>query len=234
MNFKIMHQTNLQTKKRNLPIAKSLLLGLISLFMLSCEKDNDNIPSDTSQELAPIAITYDQKTASKKDFAIALAKAVEENSALRTFIKAEALKMFDKDYDVLYHMVKDQKLADGSTFREAILKHYVSESRLSQLEQNSPLLTIFVPELPNESFSAYSWNTATEIPSVAIRMDNTNDVPVFDSTGKELVIPGYAIPAFPVIVIKENERVILKDKNTLANKNGTKLCLLYTSDAADE
>ncbi len=134
-------------------------------------------------------------------------------------IKEEALKMFDNDYDILYHMIKDTPLLDRKTVRELLLSHYENPERLSEIETMIPTLTIFVPELPEDSFSAKSWDTDSEVPQVAIRMYTTNDVPIFDAEGNETVLASHFIPGYPVVVVKENERVIAskeKAKSLLA------------------
>ncbi|AKJ05937.1 Hypothetical protein AA314_07563 [Archangium gephyra] len=100
-----------------------------------------------------------------------------------------------------------------------LLGYFESEEQLSNVERELPLLTIFVPELPRKSFSALSWDTDTQIPAVGITSYKTNDVTLVDHNGEERIIEAGLIPAFPVVVIKENERVIQvanSNPNTLA------------------
>ena len=89
-------------------------------------------------------------------------------------------------------------------------------------------MTIFVPELPENSFSAEIWDTQSQIPAVAIRLTKSNDVPIINLDGSEEVLESQYIPAFPVIVIKDNERMIVSNNsnskniktNRVANING--------------
>ena len=50
----------------------------------------------------PVDAVSEQRLSDKEQFAQALSIAVHESEALRAFIKTEALKEFDKDYDVFY------------------------------------------------------------------------------------------------------------------------------------
>ena len=112
-----------------------------------------------------------------------------------------------------------QKSASALTLREAISPFFSTEAELIEIEQKLPLLTIFVPELPLEAFSAETWdvNDETQIPDVALRLNNSNDVPVIGKDGNKYVIKAALTPGFPIIVIKENERV--KIKKSSSNKN---------------
>ena len=56
---------------------------------------------------------------------------------------------------------------------------------------------MFVPTLPENSFSAELWNTETQMPFVAIRLNTTNDVPVISPEGEIGTIPSHLIPSFP-------------------------------------
>jgi hypothetical protein len=76
-----------------------------------------------------------------------------------------------------------------------------------------PLLTIFVPTLPEGSFSAETWNTSADVPFVAIRRSDTNDVPIISPEGEEYLLDASLIPSYPVVVVKENERLISSSQN---------------------
>jgi hypothetical protein len=99
-----------------------------------------------------------------------------------------------------------------------IYQKFVGDKKiLSELERSSPTLTISIPELPNNAFNATVWNTSTEIPSIAIRLENTNDVPIISSDGSENVMDAKYVPGFPVIVLKESERVIAESDQSFKN-----------------
>ena len=65
---------------------------------------------------------------------------------------------------------------------------YLDIEILKKIESKIPNLTIFVPELPDNIFSAELWNVDSEIPVVAVRDIGTIGVPIFYSDGREDVI----------------------------------------------
>lgn len=239
-----------KTRKGNLFLRskffkKGVLALSLGLMITSCQ--NEDLSSQTSNvngedpEILFESINLNENGKLKLKFAEAFSNALIANKDLRRLVKDEALKKFNKDYDVLYLTVKNkalnpadyleninsktakillQKSASALTFRQALLPFFSSEAELIEIEQKLPLLTIFVPELPLGYFSAETWdvNDDTQIPDVALRLDNTNDVPVISKEGVKYVIEAALTPGFPIVVIKENERVRLI-KNPLLNKN---------------
>lgn len=176
----------------------------------------------------------------KLKFAESLANALVANKDLRRLVKEEALKKFNKDYDVMYHLVKNKSLtpndyygksigktdksvlsksSQATTFRQALLPFFKNEAELIEIEQKLPLLTIFVPELPLGYFSAETWdiNDENQVPDVAFRLNTSNDIPVIGKDGNKYVIEAELTPGFPIVVIKDNERVILKKTSSKQN-----------------
>jgi len=143
----------------------------------------------------------------KKKFATALHEAMLNNKELREFLKEEALIKFNKDYDILYNYVKSKQIGNYS-FRDILLDYFEREEDLAQIESQIPSLTIFVPSLPNDSFSAELWNTDEEVPLVAIRLLNNDKTPIISSRSENHLLDHNIIPGFPVVVIKENERIL--------------------------
>lgn len=193
--------------------AVSILLG-ISLFS-SC---TDEITSDKSGPSNNNEYAEMTNTEIKKEFGAALAKVLAESAPVRELIKKEALRKIDYDYDVLYLMVKDDVLSDNTTINNLLLKH-VTLDFLSLVEDRIPNLTVFVPKLPFDSFSPETWNVDKEIPVVGIRTFETNDILVFDSNGYESVIEADYIPGYPIVVVKENERISVKNSLTKSSRN---------------
>ncbi|GHH00017.1 hypothetical protein GCM10012319_66650 [Comamonas sp. KCTC 72670] len=177
----------------------------LGLSMAACSPS----PTDAEppQSIAP-SVSKERRDELKAVFGKAFAPALADSPSLRKMIKDEALTKFDNDYDVLYHLIKERPLADGQTVRELLLGYFENTEHLSDVERELPLLTIFVPELPHNSFSADSWDTDTQIPVVGITSYKTNDVTLVDAKGEESIIAADLVPGFPVVVIKENERVI--------------------------
>jgi hypothetical protein len=182
----------------------TLTLGLLVALMgcvQSCNKEQVQVAT-------PASLTPQVTNRLQAVFAKTLSKAIQSDPALRSFLQSESLKQFDMDYDVLYQMVKDAPIANGETFRER-LTHYMPAQELAALEQQLPLLTIFIPTLPS-GFSPKTWQPDQEIPQIAVRQLNDAKTPLFNgASGEETVIEPDLIPGFPVIVVKQNERVVV-------------------------
>ena len=222
------------------------LLLTLGLLLNSCQNEDFNSQNQSSNtvsekpEISFESINFNENGKLKLKFAEAFSNALIANKDVRRLVKEEALKQFDKDYDVLYALVKNQSLtpteylktnsnktsknllqksANALTLREALLPFFSSEAELLEIEQKLPLLTIFVPELPLGYFSAETWdvNDETQIPDVALRLTNTNDIPVIGKDGVKYVIEAELTPGFPIVVIKDNERVRLKKTSSKQN-----------------
>lgn len=220
-------------------------LTCITILATSCSSEDFTTPQAQNTLKAEIpfnSIKMDENGQLKMKFAESLAKALFANKDLRRLVKEEALKQFDKDYDVIYQLVKNKRItptdytgknngktdksilsksSQASTFRNAILPFFKNEAELIEIEQKIPLLTIFVPELPLGYFSAENWdvNDETQVPDVAFRLNTTNDIPVIGREGNNYVIEAELTPGFPIIVIKENERVRVKKNNSSVAMN---------------
>lgn len=81
----------------------------ISFTLASCEKNQQLEKDEEVQEVTKVQPTIEI-------FAKALSAAVYQHGEMRSFIKDEALKQFDKDYDVFYPFVKDKEVAEGNHF----------------------------------------------------------------------------------------------------------------------
>jgi len=222
---------------------KILFSAILLSSIIACKKDN--LSSESNQQQSEQNL-LDAKSVYKQEFSKAFAKALASNSELREFIKKEALKKFDQDYDILYQMVKDEVIGDKK-FKDIIAEQYEKKENLNELDRLYPTLTIFVPKLPMNSFSAEKWNTQTEIPQVAYTLNTTSNVPIVNEKGEEYILEAKYIPSFPVVVIKENEVVKVSSgeanstKASVSNgnkeKNSDKHLLkssLYTFEFLDE
>lgn len=196
---------------------------VLLLFSSSCKK------SFTSEDQTVTLESADDMTYVSKVFARAL-----EDKEIRDFIKEEALKKFNNDYDVLYQFVKDNKLNNGETFSSALERYSDNPILFRELLETLPLLTIYVPEL--EKFSAENWNTTDDIPLVAVR--NLDDkragksLFAYNADGTSRALSYYNIPDIPVVVVKSNERVIVSNeepaKTASLGTNDNKGALVYT------
>ena len=143
---------------------------------------------------------------------------MSESRMLCEIIKKKALEMFNNDYDVLYQRIKNEPVENGLTVRQLLLKYFEDEAILTEIETKRPTLTIFVPELPEDSFSAETWDTEWQRPAVAIRAKHYNTPVIsefgfFNANSDEFVVEAGYVPTFPLVVLKDNERVAVA-KNT--------------------
>ena len=101
--------------------------------------------------------------------------------------------------------------------------------KLLSINEKFPTLTIFVPELPKNSFSAALWNTDKEIPVVAVRTCISNDVPIYDKDGEEKIIKSDLIPMYPIVVLKDNERIVANEYSNLSRSNFSSTNFTFSS-----
>lgn len=188
-------------------ILLACLLSSVCWSMSSCDDNylSNDYQTERRKSIQNVNVTKDHF---KAKFGYALAKVLVEDQGIRQIIKEEALKKIDYDYDVLYSMIKNSKSKTGRTLEELLLKYIPSDS-LSMITELLPTLTIFVPQLPENIFSAETWDSSNTIPKVGIRLSSS--VPIVDEFGNERILHSDEIPAFPVIVVKENERVIVNN-----------------------
>ena len=197
---------------------KKILFSVLTLSLLftGCKSEKESKVEPTSMELGV-------KGEHKEMFGFALMKSLNQSPELRKLIKDEALKMFNKDYEVLVHAIKNKRLEGGVTFEELVNSNAHENFSLYGLLEMEPTLTILVPELPENSFSAEIWNSEWEIPAVAIRTNQFNEIPLITPEGKMELMPSDVTPGFPVVVIKNNERLVstIEDPNVNELKTRT-------------
>ena len=182
-----------------------VLVFLVYLSVASCNESLNDIDKNV------VSATFLEQSESnlilKQKFSSALVKVLGQNEEVRSLIKEEALKQIDFDYDVLYCLIKDKQLKNGVTLEE-YLENYLTSDELKCIHKQLPTLTLFVPTLPENSFSVHSWNTIDELPAVAVKVSDNNDVKIYYGNGETEVFPADIIPGFPVVVVKENERIV--------------------------
>ncbi|RPH34140.1 MAG: hypothetical protein EHM93_01940 [Bacteroidales bacterium] len=204
---------------------KLLLFGLFATILFSSCKKNESI------EDKDIFVSNQTENLQIR-FAKILAPALADNSELRSLIKSEALKMFDKDYDILYQLIKDKRVGE-KTVSEFLSSYANSKEEFDAIEENLPLLTIFIPTLPN--FTPINWNTSTEIPKVAVCLLTSGDIPYYDKYRNQSIIHYGLIPGFPIIVIKQNERVLVGQTKhqKSSNLSGSKYNFSFLDESFD-
>ncbi len=210
--------------KQNITQTLILFFFIIS-GLASCSK-----PDMVNFHEAAIVDVIDEPTAFK-NFSIALSKAVATHEEIREFLKNEALKCFDNDYDVFYPYIKDQAVADLGTFREILVNELGGEQMMAEIERLLPTLTIYVSDitwLDPEGFCAGNWDTSN--PQSAVTYTNGKGLCT------ELYSNGYylgeiedgTIPGGAVLIVKSNERVVA----SVSTKSGEAI-YSFVSDVFD-
>ncbi len=179
-----------------LGFAASLLLG-------SCSKNQPIFSDDVEFHATEVALSKERREELLSKFASVLSKASFENESVRSFLKKEALKQFDKNYDVLYYLVKDELLVDKS-FRDELISHS-SKEFIEEIERNIPLLNILVPSIAVFDINPEDLDVSDQEIPVAF---SKQDVTTLYLDGKEIVdLEKGEVPAFHVFVVNENSRV---------------------------
>jgi hypothetical protein len=194
---------------------------IIAVFCVAALMYGCNPGLDSGGEPKPVQ-NLGNKLQLKEQFAIGLAKVVEQNRDARAFLKEKALNSFLGGDEILYQAVKDEHIG-AQTFRELLRAHFEDEKQLTEIENMLPRLAIFIPELPENSFSAKIWRTADEVPMVAVSTEASNDIPIYNSEGKQFVLESKYAPGFPVVVVKESKKVATDDMQQFSKANGSKL-----------
>lgn len=183
-----------------------MLFGVVGC-LTSCASDEPQKPVEDAELPAIEEGKY------LPEFATILSKAVFFSTDLRKFLKEEALKQFDCDYDILYQAVKDEMVGNES-FRD-ILLFFSDEKTLSEIERNNPMLTIRIP-------SIFMFNVH---PSTIDVLDNELPVALSYENGSRLYMNGEVvdtikkgdIPGFNLLVVTQNTRV----ESVVASRNGS-------------
>lgn len=120
--------------------------------------------------------------------------------------KEEARKQFDKDNDVFYPFAKNKIISNGQTFRDLLLDKCVDGNHLSNIEAALPLLNILVPDYSwVGAFSLVDWDISDKEVAVAVMISDS--LRVYCNGVYSGVLSDNEFPDFPVLVLKENERM---------------------------
>lgn len=192
------------------------LIGLMSLvFVLtltSCTKENrSDINAGSAGDV------YNPQ----REFAVILSKAVTDSKELRAFIKEEALKEFDKDYDVFYPFVKDKSVSGSCTFRDVLLNYCEYDGQLEKIENSLPLLTILLPDISwihSDLFSPVDWDINKSSVMVTYSDGNKNREMIENGETSFFLEPD-EIPEGSILIVKDNERLVVKSRTRVPDVN---------------
>lgn len=191
-----------------------LLLFIAAVMAASCDSHVQEMQSDNFQTDTRVTKELSQAEA-QREFAIVLSKVVRRSQSLRLFLKENAQKQFDNNYDVFYPYVKNSEVEAGKTFRQLMVENS-SEETMAAVEHALPLLTIFIPDLSMfDAFDVNNWDVTQD--EVLVSYDEGNAENVFFEDGvEELKISSAEVPAFPFLLVKSTNRMKVVG-NTRAN-----------------
>ena len=203
--------------KNSLFNAKLILFTTLTLLFISisCKQEHiDDLTTVNQKNLSNVEVDK-----YRTEFSQILAKAIA-NQDVRTLIKEEAIKKFDQDYDILYQMIKDKEISSGLSLHTYLSSFSASQEYFNELSRNLPLLTIFVPKLA--AFSATTWDLASQVPLITVVNSNTfaggnSKLDAYDNKGHKVELDDKISPNVPVVVVKDNERVVAENKNSTIN-----------------
>lgn len=201
-----------------------LLLGIAALTLYSCSRNE--YPDINSKDNSANAIN---KEIYLQKFAEILSKATYERKDIREFLKKESLKQFDKNYDVLYYLIKDESIGSKS-FRD-ILISYSSKDALEKIEANVPLLNILIPEIA--LFDVLPEKMDVEDREIPVVVPQKSENQFFLNGESVLKIKKGEVPDFHVIVVNENSRVVATDIKMNSLKSGGAKSVTFKSPNYD-
>lgn len=183
-----------------------MFIALISLFLSACSDDliKNNIDNSEFVGNADELVGLDTEK-HLVEFAKVLSKVVHERKDVREFLKNEALKQFDRNYNVLYYLISDE-LVGKEAFRDVLIS-YSSEEVVERIEKNVPLLNILIPEITFFEVLPEDMDTDDDEIPVAVSRESVNTL--YFNGAEELDLKKDEIPGFHVFVVNENSHVII-------------------------
>lgn len=196
-----------------------VIFSAISALMVRCQLTEPIRELKTTEtETIIISATSQERDRVALDFGKKLAPLLKQED-VRNFIKSEALKQFDGDYDILvqeafHKTVGNAQNDDGArviTFGELLLNQPFNARTTSSNEyETNPLLQLSVPMLPDGT-TVDDWRTSTHEPIVIVLTEENDGATGFvegiNSNGNPVIIDVDDPGSEPIIVISENERL---------------------------
>jgi len=212
--------------------AKILLLSVILVIVFSsCEKSENEISIINGQDelLIPSTATLVeekstsvsdvQEIAEAEDFARLLAMSINDKD-VRKFLKNEANKKFDGDYDILVSNILESKIS-GLSFKDQVAKSSPSgKSKGHDVISNAlknEKLNISIP-LHIDNWKELKQQLLVGVAVGAIEGE-TEYIKAFDSKGRSYLLDANVEPDVPVIIVGDNERLNCHEEVTANEKS---------------
>ncbi|TAE36265.1 MAG: DUF3103 family protein [Runella slithyformis] len=200
---------------KNLCMTKiaGLFLSIGFVWLLSsCGKNNESV-SPASEPVELTTLKDGEYDPMLEEVAKAVAGSLNEVS-MRIFIKDEALKKFDGDYDILYRNVQN-KIVNGQSVKSIFSTSARNNASreipldLGKILAKYPLLNISVP------VNVEKWDANSYEPLVVV-IPNIKDeskldkIKAYDKRGNVHWLDAQKVPNVPVIAVGINERTTLQ------------------------
>lgn len=201
---------------------------MLASIVSSCNKEEVTNPISVTNTQQEVVISTEE---GNRLFARALSRALVEVKGISSTLITEAQKEFDYNLDILYHLVKDKKIENGTDIRSVIAKYWEgTPESFRAFENQSPLLNLYAADLSifDKNLSLEQWNTQKEI-AVALKNPQGNQV-LYVNGDSVACIKGNEIPAIPTFVVNLNERVEVASTLRSAS-HGNKFTYKFVHDA---
>lgn len=206
---------------------KVVILLLLSSLFQSCDKQElafieNKTLKDKSLKLDGLTIRDDIY----RDIAMRIASQLQ-NKEISSYLKTRASNRFDGETNFLIIAEKDKKF---NTLNSNFKKLFISEKYENYIEQEFPLTHFYINSGKNyKSFDEINMDNENLLVGF-VPLDKTIDfIPAYDRKGNLIKLSKEGQPLNPTIIIAENERTIILDKNIKYNK----LPKLYSSKTFD-
>ena len=174
---------------------------------MSCQQDNFIFENDNLEQFAN---ELDEQSAMRR-FAEILSQATFRRTDVREFLKREALKKFNYNYDILYVNVKDIHIGN-ETFGE-ILNKYAKPGELESIEHSVPTINILIPKITACDISADNLD-CTDNETPVVLPNDINNILFLNGSVVDSISKG-EIPGFHVFVVNKNSRVIVNKQTQI-------------------
>ena len=189
---------------------KVTAFAALCILSIACKKEISTQNKVESRDKSEIAKKWD---ASVQKVGGIITTALKTKS-FRDYLKAEALKAFDGDYDVLLSkMLKDLNAPSSRSTASRVASDIILTS--DQVAYLQGVSTDFPQMQLSVQVDPADWNTVTYTPPVVFTASDYNEststtVPVVDEYGNIVSYMDATIdPVQPVVIISENERTII-------------------------
>jgi len=215
---------------------KKLIFFIVitTCLFAACESNNEEIISQNQYPgIVEEIFEPNEYNTDMKNFALAVSNAMNKSEDFRKLIKREVLAKFDGDYNVLLSHIMNKSIlpiegiqlrsSDNYTVKDLLEDFYVSNSNISsglrasgisvieELSAKYPLLEVSVPVHADEWESDYI-PVVTFIPS-EYEDGVTQSVTGYNPNGSITIVDAISPPKLPLVVVKENEKLKLRELN---------------------